>query len=1239
MIANALYQGKSVLFVAEKMAALTVVQKRLETIGLAPFCLELHSNKAQKKNVLDQLERTLQVGQIKKPEDYEETARKLHELRTTLNDVMNEIHKNRSYGMSLYDAVAKYENYIAYSGKVKFSADTVSKVSGDTFTQWKDILSKYRVAALECGGIKESPFRLFESREYSMELRDSIRNTLQQYKEILEALRMQGDKIFGFFAMAPKTAFENYIELCNICRALSGAEYISIAAVGNSDLQVADAYLWDVINNGVSKVNTEKQLTVDFDNAVFNYDFRTAVLKWRQAESKWFLPKWFEQNKLLKEIKLYAKNPKVLKKARVPEVYQLLITHAENCKFIGSADANTIVQFGATWNNGNPNWELLAKTYADSRALNISIMKLVNENEERTAVLDKIAEVAANLVAYKNGNTLLNDAYEETVNRLITIEKQLQEEFKVRVEISHANKLWMNVSENLVERMLVNIDGLKAWTTFLHIQDEARNAGLSEIIAAHLEGIVNEEEILPSYECNLSYAIISAVMSDNEILSKFHGAQFEETIAKYKEALKSFEILTIKELVSKLSAKIPRTSANMANSSEIGILQKAIKSGGRMMSIRKLFDSIPTLLRRLCPCMLMSPISVAQYIDPAYPKFDLVIFDEASQLPTCEAIGTIARGENVVVVGDPKQLPPTSFFSTNRVDEENYDKEDLESLLDDCLALSMPQEHLLWHYRSRHESLIAYSNMKYYENKLFTFPSPNDLVSEVKWIPVEGFYDKGNTKQNKAEAEAVVKEIVKRLKDKELRKDSIGVVTFSSVQQILIDDMLMEEYGKNSELEKINNESSEPLFIKNLENVQGDERDVILFSVGYGPDKEGKVSMNFGPLNRDGGWRRLNVAISRARKHMLVYSTLKPEQIDLARTRSDGVAGLKGFLEFAARGKNTLAVKNGTQNEKNIDIETVISERIREMGYDAKCNIGCSEYKIDIGVVNPKNPDTYILGIMCDGENYNMASTARDRNVLQPNVLNGLGWNIVRVWVLDWLDSPDKVLKKIKAAIDQTISDVEIPIEDNSKIKVDDLRFEKVSYEEEVINKASDYQTAFVRVRGIQENFYDPITTRQIVDCINEIIMKEAPISKKLLYKKVLSAWIITRAGNRVEAVLDNVIRSMNIKTTITGGMPFYWRIDQNPADYAEYRVANNDEEKRSMDDICAEEIANAIKVVAEIQISLSKSDLIRETAKLFGFTRLGNVIESSVERGLSEAQRRGMVDLSDDGEKITLRD
>lgn len=252
--------------------------------------------------------------------------------------------------------------------------------------------------------------------------------------------------------------------------------------------------------------------------------------------------------------------------------------------------------------------------------------------------------------------------------------------------------------------------------------------------------------------------------------------------------------------------------------------------------------------------------------------------DFAREAAQSSGLGVLARGRDAVVVGDPKQMPPTSFFSVNTVDEEHLDEEDLESILDDCLALGMPQAHLLWHYRSRHESLIAFCNRQFYENKLYTFPSVNDRERMVRLVPVEGVFERGKNRQNRAEAEAVVAELTRRAHDSASSRYSVGVVTFNIQQQDLIDDLLTEACRRDETLELWAYGGSEPLFIKNLENVQGDERDVILFSVGYGPDETGRVSMNFGPLNRDGGWRRLNVAVTRARWEMIVFSALKPER-------------------------------------------------------------------------------------------------------------------------------------------------------------------------------------------------------------------------------------------------------------------------------------------------------------------------------------------------------------------------
>ncbi len=649
------------------------------------------------------------------------------------------------------------------------------------------------------------------------------------------------------------------------------------------------------------------------------------------------------------------------------------------------------------------------------------------------------------------------------------------------------------------------------------------------------------------------------------------------------------------------------------------------------MSLRKLFDQIPVLLRKLCPCMLMSPISVAQYIDPSFPKFDLVIFDEASQLPTSEAVGTIARGENVVVVGDPKQLPPTNFFSSNRVDEENGEQEDLESLLDDCLAISMPQESLKWHYRSRHESLIAYSNMKYYDNRLYTFPSPADLVSEVRLIRPEGFYDKGKTKQNKAEAGAIVAEVLRRLRDETLRKDSIGVVAFSSAQQNLIDDMLFEEFKKYPELEEFDRNSREPVFIKNLENVQGDERDVILFSVGYGPDAEGNVSMNFGPLNREGGWRRLNVAITRARKSMIVYSVLRPEQIDLTRTRAEGLAGLKGFLEFAERGRSALAQRAGSLAKKDDFLVQDMARAVESMGYEVKCNIGSSAFKMDMGIVDPGDRQRYLMGILLDGEHCREAATARDRFLLQPEVLEGLGWKVMRVWTLDWMDDPARVLGQIRQGIENARQSRE-PVEKEKEPAVRFETFQRLEREEAPETGARIYESTRIAPAGLPDDFYLPENRKKISRVVRTILEKEAPVSRKLLLRKVLGAFGISRAGARVEGIFSAVLEREEKVVTRDEDREFYWKKEQNPDEYAIYRVGEDESGRRSMDDIPSREIQNAALEVLRQQGSMTRADLVREIAKKFGFSRLGNVIESVVGYVLQESLDKGLLQESENG-------
>ena len=357
-------------------------------------------------------------------------------------------------------------------------------------------------------------------------------------------------------------------------------------------------------------------------------------------------------------------------------------------------------------------------------------------------------------------------------------------------------------------------------------------------------------------------------------VARVFGREQNERIDRFRDVDEKIATLTRALIRARLAAGIPRDQVkDDVPKAEIGLLRREIAKKMRHIPVRQLLNRIPNLLPRLKPCVLMSPLSVAQYLEPSHAIFDVVIFDEASQIPVWDAIGAIARGQQLIVVGDPKQLPPTNFFNSAGDDEDSLAPEefkDLESILDELMTHGLRHKRLQWHYRSRHEGLIAFSNRQYYENELLTFPSAETALGGVRFkhLP-EARYDKGKSRTNRLEADALVTELVARLRNPDGPRHSYGVVTFSLAQQQLIENLLDEERRKFPEIEVHFGDEppveGEPVFVKNLENVQGDERDVIFFSICYGADETGRVAMNFGPLNRDGGERRLNVAITRAK--------------------------------------------------------------------------------------------------------------------------------------------------------------------------------------------------------------------------------------------------------------------------------------------------------------------------------------------------------------------------------------
>jgi len=1249
IIVDALYKGKKVLFVAEKMAALTVVQKRLKSVGVDPFCLELHSNKSKKSAVLEQLKARTEVLCKKSPEEFSAESERLHNLRNELSKYVDILHRRQRSGYSLYDAFFGYNIEAHIKSNFEFSTDVVAALSPENIVIWRDIIEEVQASAILCKNIFNHPLLDIELSQYTQSAKTEAREMIVRYISSLERCNTTVTGCLRVFSKEIDCTAKKHFESLNEI-----AEFLLQKPTISSSLLRADNFIetvsqvLQIIPNGITRNSLRSSLLMDFNQNILDIDANKLLIDWNIAENKWFLAKYFAQNKIVKLLKIHALTS-IFDQKKVKEILAVIIAYQREQQTIENKNIHFSNVLGLLWAEGECDWNQLEVCCKSSLWLNEKLLILTGDILLAVKMRNAIADTTS------QGIDAFISIYQEPLSKYIHAFNDmngLYAELSTKLEITDrygTTEQWVSDKIRKANSWLENIDLLKDWCSWNTARKKAEDAGINSFMEYLCSHFTDSNQIIGAFDKALYKSIIDCVIDSEPTLASFNGKLFEDKIRKFRKLTQNFEKLTREELFAKLASNIPSFAREASQSSEVGILQRNIRNNGRGTSIRKLFDTIPTLLTRLTPCMLMSPMSVAQYIDVDNIKFDLVIFDEASQMPTCEAVGAIARGHNVIVVGDPKQMPPTSFFTSNNIDEDNLDKEDLESILDDCLALSMPSKHLLWHYRSKHESLIAFSNSQYYENKLLTFPSPDDIQSKVTYTQIAGYYDKGKSRQNKFEAEAVVNEIMSRLSDTDKAGRSIGVVTFSSVQQSLIEDMLNEAFVKNPEIETIALESAEPLFIKNLENVQGDERDVILFSVGYGPDKEGKVSLNFGPLNREGGWRRLNVAVSRARYEMKVFSTLKADQIDLARTSSAGVAGLKAFLEYAEKGKNVITYNANSQKIKQKSLVDIIAGKIRERGFQVNTNIGCSGYRVDMAIINPDISSKYILGILCDGTNYKEAKTVRDREIIQQEVLKSLGWNIHRVWSLDWWENKEQVLADIISAIAQCSNQIDIDgaiiiepgHEDILESEVNETATDEILIKSdvEIANNPVNskycivYQSGKIEYVGFPyEEFFYPYRSQNIVQQIRQIIEAEAPISRDQLCRKVLSGWGITRIGSKIDVYLNRLFSQLNLKYTGSGKDRFYWKLEQVPSEYMNYRIfASN------ASDIAPEEVSVAVKEILEQQISLSKENLIKETSLLFGFGRLGTIVEASMIRGIDTAIKRGFA--KDDGGRIVIKD
>ena len=1263
MICNELYSGRTVLFVAEKKAALEVVQKRLTDVGIGNHCLEIHSNKAEKSKVLEQLASAMEEARAYDERKLDEQIASIGRLRSKLDSYVSALHEERPWGLSAYECISRYEGCGDGGPEVRARPDAIARLTISDITEVEilagevhsayalvagddtEFMNRIRTDSMEASLGAEAGAMLAEAEEACADMESKLARIealgLPFGGSVAELERGYARVLSLDGASVRAAARDDVAALCSAVEkgldgvgraaagwSLSSAEPVSAAMLREAEamrpaaerlvelsLLDRESAAWQCVelcqrvNSARSRLGEDMSVVASqWNTRVYDLDARYGLkANWDGVGSKGFLAKGKARKEFMAEAAPCLKDSG----AKFESLSKTVGVVSEISADVRAMDADAKKVRGLA---------------ADSGAEAERLRALARQHREAVALCQEYGidpEGLAGLYGTVEASAGDKDAYVASVRAWGEAADALTERLQYSGGISGAEEF-----REFAADLRPNLPRLFDWSTWNSYRRRLEGYGFSGVAAALRAG-AGEEEFADSVRRSMYRTMIDICRQESEALKIFNSRSFESSVESFKRLDSGYTNLNRNLLKYRLYRNLPRNTDRSSKGSEAYILNSAINSTRMRKSIRKLLSEIPNILPKVCPCMLMSPLSVAQYITVDYPKFDTVIFDESSQITTCKAIGALGRARNAVIAGDNKQLPPTRFFQKQIEAEDDDDTVDADSFLDDCLSLDMPGTYLEWHYRSRHESLIAFSNRMFYENRMLTFPSPDDREARVSLRFVEGGTYRRGRSDNPAEAEAVVQEISRRLRAGE---GSIGVIAFGVKQQACIQDMLDDLSARDKRFDDLRNNMREELFVKNLETVQGDERDVILFSICYGPDSNGTVYQNFGPLNRDGGQRRLNVAVSRSRTEMVVFSSMRSTAVKLTPNSSGGVKALKEFLAFAENGGRFPARVTAAQDEEPSILESISGE-LEARGYDTARGVGNSKFKVDVAVVDPDDPGRYILGILNDGESYRSSQNTRDREYARADVLKGLGWSIVHVWSVDWHFRRDQVmdgivrrLEELRAGVEEPPAEPEAPEE----LPED----EEPGWEEPEPREAEEEPgTAGRRAPYVP---YEPETfnadikwlaqsDRALSAVASPIIRAESPVSEECLIGLVCRSVGAKRLSAETREGLTRMLRRV-FGPEVRGSFVTYWAPGSDPGSYGVYRVADDPEDSRSIEDVPLPDILNAIVEVVSDSVTIQEDATPQAVSKALGYSRMGSKIRPILEEALGIAAEDGTV-------------
>ncbi len=1189
IIASLLEKKKKVLFVSQKMAALNVVHKRLDEVGLGRYCLNLHNYRGNKKEIIRQLITELETSPKIKESAKRYSFASYLDTQKDLNgfyQFLCEKHKPRN--LSVFDIrgeLAKLHDVEVIdkdlSETISFNEEKFSKL----FTMMKNIDS---IIEKVPSPINNVYFNFKKSKNTTL-ARNRFKSTLNKthdlMKELIKFIEDTYDK--------SKVKIETLEELKDFCKKHQDTQelkdvpelfiskdfeniskIISEFCNNLSELRDVEESILNNVNKKFLEKNTNNQEKIfkntSFFGRVLNKEYKEAKEKLQEFADNINHKKWLELFEQKKKYESRRKKHEELKKKNSKILSQL-----------GDTDSlKNIEKFQIKAKD-------FSKMYDEAKSFKTKdIIKLIEFWIKEKSKLKSFNEL---LVSFDELDTYFTGRRSKEISKIENL----------KTEIHHL------------------LDNLNHLDGVLIFKEEYES--LSEEVKRFIDEYFEENAVSKLSQAFLkSYylQLLEETLKQNNISSPKNKAEQFRNL--------DFEVRDIKrfKIMDSIESDQPEYNYKSYGMNEVSILKRENEKKRRLKPIKNLLEEISNLAFTLKPCFMMSPLSVSQYINPKITKFDVVIFDEASQIMPEDAVPCLIRAKQAIVVGDTQQLPPTSFFMSGR-DEDFVEEEieDLESFLSEC-STKFRNKHLLWHYRSKNEHLIAFSNRFFYEHRLITFP--NSKIKDDSGLDFQhvkkGVYDRGKSRKNRIEARELVKsyrDIKKKFPDK-----SFGIIAFSIAQE----NAIREEFriaGIN--IEESIDPYTEELFIKNLETVQGDERDIILLSVGYGKDSAGKLSYNFGPLNKEGGYKRLNVAVTRSRFKTVVFSSILPEELDEDKIHVDGVRYLKYYLDYA---KNK-DFNKFLQTTEGIDFDSSFEESVFDAlvnaGFSVSTQVGCSGYRVDLAIKHPNKPGEYILGIECDGSQYHSSRFARDRDKVRQLILENLGWNIHRIWSDDWINNRAYEIKKIKEKVGSLLK--------SKKKSGNELKFEKIEniedFKEISLNKkyekyeVSELPKSRTKLEfdGYGDMLFGGNKAKELMLSVLEI---ESPIEKELLYKRVLSSFGINKLGARIKRNFDDLVNEMKREYSNIYVYEETVSIDKIDS-YCPPRIST--EKQRPFILIPKEEIGGAIVDILSNTFSATKETLVIDIARgIYNNNRTGSKIKSKVDEAIKYLLKKNVI-------------